>query len=112
MKQQCNKTCKLFVSYGKKLDKIIGKDVPVCKNKKERQCAQRVIDNVETTITSEPCTKLQYQVDASSTKSSGNQGPMRANQVIFAMSFANPPRVMVKEEYIIYDTVAMIRSGH
>ena len=64
-------------------------------------------------MTDKPCTKLQYKQDASTDvydyyDDAINNVPK--NQVKFGIQFVNPPRVSVKEEYIIYDSVAMISA--
>ena len=52
-------------------------------------------------IPHKPCTKLQYK------SSKATWLINYKNQAAFRMYFLNPPKVMVKEEYLIYDFLAM-----
>ena len=64
-------------------------------------------------MTDKPCTKLQYKQDASTDVYDYYDDAMHnvpKNQVKFGIQFVNPPRVAVKEEYIIYDSVAMVSA--
>ena len=60
-----------------------------------------------------PCTKLNYEVDISQMRTMDHNGQLSAisaNQAIFAIHFMSPARVLVKEEYLVYDFVAMIST--
>ena len=90
-----------YCKFGIPLDNL-----PVCRNKTELECfiqskraSQKEIGR-ENLI--KPCTLLQY-------KSVGATwyNPKR-NEAIFRMTFQKPPRVTVKEEYLIYDLLTMI----
>ena len=60
---------------------------------------------VEKIILKKPCTKVQYDIDLYREKfAKGN------NQVVFQMVFNQPPKVSVKEEYLIFDFVALVSA--
>ena len=84
-------------------DKHTNLYLPLCKNATERKCftdAKRLAK--EDDIIRKPCTKLQYGVTLST-------WDVLPNIVYYHFSFADP-RVIVKEEYLIYDLLAVVSS--
>ena len=82
--------------------------MPFCESDDESNCfynARQIAKN-ETTK-SKPCTKMVYKVVSSSVYNSKN-----LNRVKYKLLFPNPPKMTVKEEFLVYDAVAFIRSGH
>ena len=78
--------------------------LPKCQTGAGAQCFNEVKINVEKGIELKPCTKLQYKVESSTWMLD------QKNQAIFKLKFLTPPRVTVKEEYLIYDMVAVVSA--
>ena len=55
-------------------------------------------------IPEKPCTKLQYRLEETRVKQA------RKNETIFETYFSTPAEVTVREEYIIYDAVALVST--
>ena len=100
----CTYPCKSegwYCKFGIPLDNL-----PVCQNKAQLECFNKHKFATGREIAKEnlikPCTLLQY-------KSVGATwyNP-RQNEAIFRMTFKKPPRVTVKDEYLIYDMLNMI----
>ena len=52
-----------------------------------------------------PCVKIEYETHVS------DQTPTHNNQSVqFWMTFSHPPKVRVKEEYLLFDMVSMISA--
>lgn len=102
--KSCDNPCKPD-SYGQRLDKIV-RSLPLCANEPDRICFKNLVEKIAGNILVKPCTKLQYNIDWSSHK--GHKNP--SNQVKFKMQFITPPRVIVKEEYLIYDAIGMVSA--
>ena len=98
---RCPTPCRKRIFFGQRLDKIIG-HLPFCKTDQELECFKAVAWNAHQSITIKPCTQLQYDAETQSSRSI----PM--NQARFIFRFLSPPRVTVREEYLIYDFVTMI----
>ena len=77
--------------------------LPVCNNEDELNCFYEAFDDVHEGILMKPCTKVQYQVVE-------DLYPNSLDEVEFAFHFSKPPQIKVKEEYIIYDFVAMVSA--
>ena len=79
--------------------------VPVCLTKQERECFSEVNKAAMKDIIAKPCTKVEYGVNIV-------DQPHRpeSQDVTFWMGFTTPAKQKVKEEYLIYDLVAMISS--
>ena len=77
--------------------------LPVCKTNIENRCFNKAYSNFSSAkdITVKPCTKLQFQVQESTYA-------RRFQIAEFRISFNQPPMTTVKEEYLIYDFVAML----
>ena len=102
--QDCPKPCRPKKSYGKNLDSIFAKTLKFCENKSNEFCFQKIdIERIVKRMIQKPCTKIQY---------SGNvQIPTGTkDQARFTYYFGNPAKVIVQEEYLVYDFVTMIGS--
>ena len=96
---KCSKPCRpldWYCKFGVLLDNF-----QVCKTKHELECFENVKRSAFKDIPHKPCTKLQYK------SSKATWLINYKNQAAFRMYFLNPPKVMVKEEYLIYDFLAM-----
>ena len=85
------------------------KIILIFKKQAESHCFKRaMIFASREDILTKPCTKLQYQLQASTI----SDGILYAkhNEVHISMSFSDPPRVTVKEEYLIFDLVSVISA--
>ena len=108
MKEECTKTCKRrsYWICNSDLEKLL----PNChendwKENEEDQCFKDIYEN-ETKLNNiirKPCTKLQYQTQESTIACPSNISE-------FELGFIEPAEVLVKEEYIIFDGVAMISA--
>ena len=96
---QCSKPCRPNNFLGEKLEKIID-DLPLCSNKQELKCFNKVVEAVEKEAIETPCTKLQYKFDGEA-----YPGMLGSNQAGFSLRISD---VIVKEEYLIYDSVALV----
>ena len=81
------------------MEKIID-DLPLCSNKQELKCFNKVVEAVEKEAIETPCTKLQYKFDGEA-----YPGMLGSNQAGFSLRISD---VIVKEEYLIYDSVALV----
>ena len=61
-----------------------------------------MVYNAEKSIIKKPCTKVEYSVESQTLKTA------RPNQAKFLLKISTPPRVIVKDEYLIYDEIYMI----
>ena len=103
--QRCKVPFRPNESYGRTWNKIV-EHLPYCQSMAEEKCYHEVQALSQEEVEQQPCTKLQYRWQK-------NMFHIRPkNRLIISMVFLSPPRVTVKEEYLIYDTVAMIRYGH
>ena len=94
-------------SLGKTMNKIIA-HLPVCRNIEEENCMLDVANEVQnqpSNIDMKQCTRLQYA--GITNRLIDNQ---QSDQVVYDIVFATPVKVNVKEEYLIYDGVAMISA--
>ena len=104
MFQNCMYPCRSKDGYCKL--EIPLDNLPLCQNKAELECFLKSKWASKKEIGREnlfkPCTLIQY-------KSVGTTwyNPKR-NKAIFRMTFHKPPRVTVKEEYLIYELLTMI----
>ena len=100
----CSYPCRPNItSNGKTLDKIIG-TLPLCRSENELHCFDEIISEAGEVILKEPCTKLQYRVEGST-----YPNIFKSNKAIFSFQFGSRA-VRVKEQYIVYDAVAMISA--
>ena len=108
----CPIPCKPYY-VGKHLDSLLG-EIPFCKSKKESQCFldlekkfdEMVMQNDDLT---KPCTLVQYKHQHTNLLQEEDLDTfVPPNVARFSFIFAAPPRVIVKEEYVIYDAIAMI----
>ena len=108
----CPIPCKPYY-VGKHLDSLLG-EIPFCKSKKESQCFldlekkfdKMVMQNDDLT---KPCTLVQYKYQHTNLLQEEDLDTfVPPNVARFSFIFAAPPRVIVKEEYVIYDAIAMI----
>ena len=77
--------------------------LPVCNNEDDLNCFNEAFDAVHQGILIKPCTKVQYKVVE-------DLYPHPVDEVEFVFHFTKPPLATVKEEYVIYDFVAMISA--
>ena len=89
--------------YGKSLYQLIDK-LPKCQNGDEAQCFHEVKIYAEKGMQVKPCIKLQYKTKCSTWSID------QKNQAVIEMKFLTPARVTVKEEYLIYDLVAVVSA--
>ena len=75
--------------------------LPICKNKVDEKCYWNFLDGLED---KEPCKKLDYEIKENLYK---NETEKEAH---FELKRSHPAKVHVKEEYLIYDTVALVSS--
>ena len=113
IKNECPKACQPY-SFGKHLDNILG-NLESCGNQTETECFQQLLRNYDAGNVKKACTKIHYVVDDSKVKAKKGPngqflGSIPVNQAIFRISFSPPAKVSVKEEYLVYDAVAMISS--
>jgi len=101
----CSKPCRRNWLYGESLNKIIA-HLPACENTEEEKCFEDVLQRVRKNIVDKPCTKLQYKGRHQTFNLEKNQ----FNTLVLAYRFANPPKMLVKEEYLIYDGISMISA--
>ena len=108
----CTNPCKPY-GYGKYLNSILGK-LPTCKNDIELKCFMDIKKKTEDVLIKHdalirPCTKVQYSYKHLILKNLiGTAYSVPKNVAKFRLLLASPPWVTVNEEYVIYDTVAMI----
>ena len=97
---ECSQPCRpndWYCKFGFALDNLT-----ICQSSIELECFNNVKMEAKEETPTEPCTKIQY-------KTFGARGlNLNKNQVFFSMVFQNPPKVTVKEEYLIYDGLAVI----
>ena len=101
----CSKPCRRNWLYGESLNKIIA-HLPACENTEEEKCFEDVLQRVRKNIVDKPCTKLQYKGRHQTFNLEKNQ----SNTLVLAYRFANPPKMLVREEYLIYDGISMISA--
>ena len=77
--------------------------LPVCENEDENRCFDEALEMAQKDMLIKPCTKLHYKVEVSSYT-------LYPEAAEFELAFNKPPIVTVKEEYRIYDLVAMISA--
>ena len=109
MNKNCIQPCRRdnYWICNKELESVL----PVCDSEENNLCFEnaegiKVKDQEKNTINNiliKPCTKLQYKVDEDTYS-------YAMDQVEFVFHFTKPPMTTVKEEYLIYDLVAMISS--
>ena len=103
MEETCKNPCKDDYNYGKRLNEII-QHLPTCKNEEERECWLKTTHNVVSDVLLKPCTRVTYKPQIKRRKL------LPENMVLFDLEFVEPPTINVREEYLIYDTVAMISA--
>ena len=89
------------MTNGPTLDDII-KQLPLCQNRMEIDCFDDMITQAEKIVPMEPCTKLQYRIERST-----YPGLLERNKATYFINFGSN-YVGVKEQYVVYDLVAMI----
>ena len=99
----CSYPCRPKISNGKELDNIIS-DLPLCRNENEVRCFAGIVAEAEEIVPNEPCTKVEYRVDGFTHPENTD-----TNKAIFTFQFGSGS-VGVKEQYIVYDAVAMISA--
>merc|ERR1712227_677343 len=78
--------------------------MPLCLNTTERKCFNEAFASTLEQVNQQACTTLQFHALSSELVSTG-----RPNTSVLQITF-DPPKVTVQEEYLIFDTVAMISS--
>ena len=100
----CSKLCRQNISYGEILDKIIN-PLPICAKVEEEKCFDDIAMEIRENMVDKPCTKVQFKG-----KSQTYNLKNTRDTAIVIYKFANPPKILVREEYLIYDGVAMISA--
>ena len=105
IKEKCSNPCQA-ISFGKHLNQILG-NLPICTNQTHLKCFMDLLQSVLSSneVTEKPCTKLQYKTKGSSPWSLSNPSEAR-----FSIDFAIPLKMIVKEEYLIFDLMSMISA--
>ena len=83
------------------------KNITKCRNEEEEMCFYKIETGIENNkdIILRPCVKIEYETHVS------DQPPTHNNQSVqFWMTFSRPPKVRVKEEYLLFDMVSMISA--
>ena len=90
-----------FCKFGVAIDTL-----PVCQNISQEKCFDNIreaaIEYISRNIASKPCTKVQYKVTGQVWCNK------QTNQPTYKIEFNNPPKVMVKQEYLICDMLTMV----
>ena len=82
------------------------KHLPTCKNLKETKCSWKSLNAVLNDYTDiKPCVKLEYK-GKETTYHDKPKGKMSK----YILLFSNPPKVNVREKYLIYDGVTLISA--
>ena len=107
--EQVRKTCTTpclpqdFDKLSRKWHNII-KELPECQNIAEDLCFYKAFKKAQPDVRSRSCTRMHYKTVHTI---NGNEDQNRA---AFTIDFLDPPVVAVKEEYLVYDGVALISS--
>ena len=101
---ECRNPCRPNITFIEPLDQIVG-HLPLCSSEEDLTCYDRMISYSGNRIQKKPCTKLQYRV-----RGAVYPGFSKSNQAKFILRFTWSVGVGVKEEYFIYDFVAMISA--
>ena len=80
-------------------------DLPAC-NRNSQQCFQATFEQAWKSVIAKPCTRFQYQTETTQKRMEHKRDQHNA---LFQI-LIDPAQVQVFEEYLIYDTVAMIGS--
>ena len=79
-------------------------DLPICKTRAEKQCYVNVLNEARKNIPLKPCTSLEYE------RTNTLWPHPNKNEAMIEIKFESPPVVKVKEEFLIFDMVAMISA--
>ena len=101
MKTNCSFPCRPNMTNGRMLDEVI-RHLPYCRSSREVDCFDDAVARAKKAVLKEPCTKLQYRVDKTAFPNATN-----TNLAAFGLTFGSF-YVAVKEQYVIYDLIAMI----
>ena len=105
----CAKPCQPF-SYGKHLNKVLG-ELPFCQNSLELKCFNNLSKTYDKLSLKTPCTTLQYMYQHVSTKYEENDNSdVPSNIARFIVLTSSMQSVKVREQYVIYDSVAMVSA--
>ena len=102
--KECQSPCSSVeakFNFGHKLNKILS-HLPECKSEEEFACFKSVARKAHQNTTLKPCTKLQYEAETQAVKNG------QLNEVTYFLNMSTPPKVTVKQEYLIYDLIGMI----
>ena len=80
------------------------KKVSKCTNQAESDCFYDQKQMAQKDMIEKPCTKIEYETKQWSESKTDNQS------IEFWVEFSNPPKVTVKEEYLLFDMVSMISA--
>ena len=90
-----------FCKFGVSIDTL-----PVCQNISQEKCFDDIrvaaIEYISRNVASKPCTKVQYKVAGQVWYNK------QTNHPAYKIEFNNPPKVMVKQEYLICDMLTMV----
>ena len=104
MMTQCENPCRYSQrNLGQKLNRIFD-GLPDCDSNEGIKCFNRAMkDAKKDTINVNPCSKIQYIGMAKTSRCPSNQAKLM-------LTFVPPPKMKIKEEYLIYDAIAFISS--
>lgn len=84
---------------------LINEDIPNCETEMEKECIENyIMEKIVQETVKKPCHKLQYSGKIL------NENIDKSNLVTLWYHFVAPGFMIVKEEYLIYDLIAMIGS--
>ena len=105
MSDKCSKQCVPNNEYGKMV-KMLMAILALCENDEEKSCYSEAKKAAkDQVIKTKSCTKIQYK-----TISHLFRGVEPHNKAAYKIQFATPPKVKVREEYLVYGMLELISS--
>ena len=99
--RNCSNPCRPTKNYGWKLNKIT-LHLPNCTTTEEKRCKELAFELSKKEVIQKPCSILIYK-GVKATKEIQYK-----NQANYRLVIPQPPKVKVKEEYLVYDMVSLI----
>ena len=104
MSETCDRPCKLKINLGKGLNKFLD-HLPYCETDQEANCyVDMFVKARKLGVTRKPCVKLQYKAETT-TETVADEKVAE-----YKLTFSDPPKVTVREEYLIFDGITMISA--
>ena len=103
LKEICDAPCRIPNYWMCSYFEIVA-GLPICKNTDEKQCYINALNYAKKNIPLKPCTSLGYEGKNTLWPHS------KKNEAMVKVIFESPPKVKVKEEFLIFDMVAMISA--